>query len=235
MPSLGWIEFASLENKPLRFVCLLGDGSPTPTAGYGGWIVKDRERRTGLTRWPGVGPLEMDIPVLFDSFAEGDGLKIENDIRQLEKMAGLDTGVDEPPLVMFDSAGVVPHDAHGAPQNIWVIKDIQWGDADRNQYGNRTRQAATIQVMLYVEDGVLTNESSAARRKAANAKKKSDKGKKKNGAKSKKYTVKNGDTLQTIAKKELKKTSRWKEIVKLNKNLRDPRKKLQPGTILNMP
>lgn len=233
MPGIGWITFFSLDSSHFEFTARLGEGTPTPTAGYGGWQAIARPRRRSLTEWNGNEPLQLDIPILFDAFAEDDGVKIEHDIRQLEKMAGLDLDVTEPPLVQFDSGGAVQHDVHDASQVAWVIRDITWGNATRNIYGNRTRQAVTVHAMEYVEDQVLRNDSPATRRRSQSQRNRSQRGRRSKGARQKTYVVHAGDTLGAIAARKLGSASRWHDIANLN-HIRDP-KSIKQGQTLRLP
>lgn len=213
-PTMGYVTFRSY-SPAYEFTARLGDASPSPTGGYGGWTTTPRIRKRALTEFNGVDPMTMPVVVLFDNFV--NGLSVEFDILQLERMAGWgDKDGGEPPLVNFNSCGVIPHDWHDSTSHDWVIADITWGDADRNHAGNRTRQAATIQVLQYIEDDTLSDQSSAARHKAAH-----------NKAKHKEYTVTEHDVkkggLRYIAQHQLGDSRRWKEIAKLN-NIRDPKK-----------
>jgi hypothetical protein len=223
-PTMGYVTFLSYD-PAYTFTARLGDGSPTVTGGYGGWDITSRPRRRGLTDFVGVDPMTIEILVLFDNWV--NGLSVEFDILQLERMAGWgDTGGGDPPLIGFNSNGVIPHDHHDAPSHDWVIKDVQWGDADRNKYGNRVRQAATITVLQYVEDDTLSDQSSAARNRA-----------KHKHPKHKPYIVTEHDVkkggLRYIAQHRLGDAKRWHEIAKLN-HIRDP-KKVKKGQHLKLP
>jgi hypothetical protein len=179
----------------------------------------------------------MDVPILIDNFAAGHS--IEPQITQLERMAGrMRPGQPdhEPPLVNFESMGVVPHDNHREPQTEWVISNLEWGDADRNIDGNRIRQAVTVTFLEYIEDDDLAGLTSAQRRKLKNTKKSVKKGKGAKGAKEKRYVVKgSAETMETIAARELGKSSRWHEIKQLNPKYRDPNKVIPAGSIINLP
>jgi hypothetical protein len=239
VPSLGWIYIWS-DSPPYSLTCLLGDGSPTPSKGqqaYGGWEGKKRKRRRSLTEWPGVDGLSIDVPILIDNFASGHS--IEPQITQLERMAGRmrpGTPDHEPPLVNFESMGVVPHDNHREPQTEWVIANLDWGDADRNIEGNRIRQAITVTFLEYIEDDDLAGLTSAQRRKLKKQKKSVKKGKGSKGAKTKRYLVKgSNETMESIAARELGKSSRWHEIQRLNPEYRDPTAVIKAGKIVNLP
>lgn len=235
-PPIGFITFQS-DDPAYKFTARLGDGVPNITNGFAGWVVQDRLRRRGLTEWKGNDPLTIDIPVLFDHFISGDGLTCEAEIRQLEKMAGLERGLGEPPIVHFNAAGAVPHDEHDASALDWVISGISFGAAELNKVGNRIRQACTISVMEYVEDDLLRDDSSAAKNRKRKATK-SRGGKKAKGAAHKTHHVQTGETLSTIARDELGDASRWREIAvknpKAGKPRRDP-KSVTVGETLKMP
>lgn len=231
-PIIGHVTFRSYVPK-YEFTARLGDGAIVPSDGFGGWDVTPRPRRRGLTEWNGNNPMTIDIPVLFDHFRAGTS--VEDDVQQLERMAGWGGQGGEPPLLAFNSGGLIPHDQHDGPTHDWVISAVAWGDADRNDHGNRIRQAATITVMEYVEDDVLSDESAAQRHKARkNAQKHKGKtGKNKKVGHLPPYTVKAGDTISKIAKSQLKNANRWREIAKLN-HIRDP-KNIHVGQKLKMP
>lgn len=219
----GFIVFASWD-PPYYCSVLLGEGNGTPTEGYGGWSVVDRDRRRGLTEYTGSKPLEIVIPILFDNFLAGE--TIEPAIKQLEKMAGLghnDEDGPEPPLITFNSGGVIPYDAHDSVAKDWVITSLEWGECLRNNAGNRIRQKATVTVTQYINDDVLSRMSPSKKRKKTKKKNSTKRATRKQGARNKIYIVKrNGESLKTIAKSELGDSNRWHEIAKLN-NMRDPR------------
>lgn len=238
-PSLGYVYVWS--NAPEHHVLmLLGDTTPGPkkgSASYGGWENVKRARKRSLKEWAGIDGLVLEIPFMIDQFAQSGN--IEPLITELEKMAGRTrpgAPETEPPLVQFNSGGVIPHDYHRDASIEWVIEDIEWGDADRPEGSpNRCRQAGVLIVGEYIEDDDLVSLTSAQRRKLAKAKSQSKKGKAQKKANQKRYVCKNGDTLESIAAKELGSSSRWHEIKARNPAYRDPTKPIPAGTILNMP
>jgi hypothetical protein len=237
-PALGYITFTAVIGKgTVAMTCLLGDGSPTPTWNPN-WQNIAREKRRSLTEWHGNDSLTISIPVIIDYFATQQGLECEKDCRALEKMMGQDSDAGEPPLIAFESGGVVPHDTHDASHLNWFIASVEWGDADRDRFGNRVRQAATIVVQEFVEDDLL-GQSSATKRKLAK-KRKDARDKRQKAAAKKRYVVRANDTLERIAARPrrdggLGSSKRWKEIRDLNPRFRDPKKVLPVGTILKMP
>jgi hypothetical protein len=216
----GYIVFASWDPH-YEFECLLGDGSGNVTAGFGGWEKIKRDRRYSLTEWDGRDGMDIPIPIIFENWRVGESL--ESDIKQLEMMAGLgNKGGGEPPLMTFNSGGVIAHDYHDAPSHDWVISNVEFGDCVKNDWGNRVRQIATVTVTQYIDDDVLSRLSPADRRKDKN-KGKIKKGTERSGGKKKRYVVKfTHQSLVAIAKETLGDGKRWHEIAKLN-GIRDPK------------
>lgn len=168
-----------------------------------------RPRRKSLTEWTHREPFSLELSYkLADE--EGRGLWIEQELRKLEKLQGLDRGDPEPPhvIVLGDPRGCIPHDFHDNAKARWWVEAVT-EDRDktrRNDEGNRIFVTGTILITEVVEDETL-NRLAVAKKKTA---------------KRKRYTVKKGDTLSKIAKKEKVKGG-WKTLAKLNK-IRDPKK-----------
>jgi nucleoid-associated protein YgaU len=96
-----------------------------------------------------------------------------------------------------------------------------------NAHGNPVRIEVGVTLKLYTRDEVLAERSAANRRAAARGVSAADRSRR--GS----YTVRQGDTLMSIARKELGDGDRWKEIADLN-DVNDPRK-VKVGTRLRMP
>lgn len=188
--------------------CYLGDTAPKVIDGYGGWTVIARNRNRGLTEWTGNNPVAIEITFLMDDWAAQKS--VEQDMRDLERMAGIDLGMREPPKVHWDANAM--HDNHEASQLLWVIEDLTWDtNMSRNRDGETVRASGTMTLREFVGDVFII------------------------GAAEKTYKVRKGDTLMSIAKKKLGKASRWKEIKNLNPGkVRDPRH-LKVGITLKLP
>lgn len=215
------------EDPPIRVALIKGDGAWVPTAPPG-WQEVARPRDLALTEWDGRSPMRVSGPFLFDGWSEGKS--VEPDIRNLERMLGIAAGAPEPPVVLFDAEGSVPHDHTASPFLEWVIDDVEWGDA-LGESNRRMRQEGTITFLQYVEDERLARQSHAQRHRKRHKKHRKGKGKK--GAHAKTYTVRPGDTLSSIAARLLGNANRWREIAKLN-DIRDPRN-VKPGRKLKLP
>jgi len=190
-------------------VALLGEGPAKPT-GYGGWEAVTRPKRVPMTDWPAGDALRMALPILLDGFRTDTSQQQKFD--RLENMARK-KGNTRPPTVAI--AGPVHH-----TDRVWVIEDIDWGDAYRNDDGVLVRQAATLSLMEFVEGDVITASQRAREQGPIGP-----------GAR---YNIRPGDTLMKIAARKLGKADRWKEIADLN-NLRDPRRKLPTNLQIQLP
>lgn len=196
-----------------------GDGVPIVTDGYATIETITRPLRRGLTRWTGSNPMQLTIPILLDGYRQGRS--IEPAIADLERMAA--QGGGEPLEVTIDCTGsIVPHH----DEHKWLITGLDFGDAISSSRGRRLRQAITVTVTAAVD--AKTEKSIAKRNKGS-------------GSHARRYRVKAGDTLRSIARKVLGDPDRWVDIRRLN-NIADPRIVGKPGkkpgatgTILKMP
>lgn len=238
---LGWVRIYT-RDPPLLVRARLGEERPTVESGYGGWEEVERPRRKPLTTFKASPALRFTLPILLDNFV--DGRSIETDLTRLERMALPLASDGEPPRVWIAAkGGAIPYQGRA-----WVIESIAWGDALMNNNGNRTRQAATLSLLEYVEDVHLTEKSAAQRRRS-----KSQASKSKKGAPSKRITAGRkhakapgpgrstdpaddfgqGEDLASIAARVLGDAERWPEIAELN-GIRDPRS-IRPGQVLRLP
>lgn len=203
---------------------------PVVSAGYGGWSRVARPRKKALTEWVGRDSATMRFDFLLDALDENDGMFVRENIRSLEKMAGLDITDPEPPMLRIDSnpRALFQHSYHHASQVKWFIDTLQWDAATAivNRDGNPIRLGGTLEITQFVEDERLAALSAVKKRKA---------GKKGKSGKRKTYTVKTGDTLSKIAARKdvYGNASQWKKLATAN-HIRDP-KHLKVGTTLKIP
>lgn len=242
-PPIGWVQIRSAD-PPVTLQARLSADKPNVDAGYGGWAEVTRPRRRPLSVWIGSPGLRLTLPILFDRFR--DGVSVERQIAQLERLATPTASDGSPPHLKFSARGAaVPHQAR-----TWVIDTLTWGDALMNANGNRTRQQVTLSLLEWIAD-IRVRENSPA--KLARARTKAVKTK--SGAANKRVvasharivksktsllasstsasTFGDGDDLLSIAARELGDANRWIEIAQLN-GLRDPRA-ISAGQVLRMP
>lgn len=192
-------------------VTVLQDQQPAQVSGgYGGWSVVQRQRRVGLTEWQGVDPIRMQIPVLFDGFA--DGISQEIAISHLSRMALPPSVGGEPPVVQVRGLAV----PKPGPR-LWVIETLSWGtnvlwDTSTNGVTVRLRQDCTVGLLQYrADDRTVFSDLAPA----------TIGGKSKAGW-PKQYIVQKNDTLQVVAAKYYNDSTKWHKIATAN-NIRDPR------------
>jgi hypothetical protein len=231
-------EFVFSSDSPsYRFQASFDDGAPLPTDdSYGGWTVVPIPNRMGLVEWDGRNPLGLEISFVIDrtndEADEDPGRWCQTMFEQLEKLAGLHSMKEEPPLFVFNSNGLCPHDFIYNRRWRWVIESLSW-DKDRfinNFYNRPVFIAGTVTIRQFNDDDLMdAYEGPAKKNRNHHKKDKKDRG-------NSKYTVKQGDTLQKIASKKLGDPKRWRDIADLN-DIRHPSndEKLKPGTVLKVP
>lgn len=213
------ITFTSKKPNVSLTVALGGD-PPVITGGYGGWEKQARPMLQALTRWTGRDPLEQSISILFDKFR--DLATVEDDIQKLEQMAfPLRPGL-HPPIIRISNE----ESSDGAglhTENKWVIANITWGASTRTRKGFRTRQEAVVDLLHFIGDDYVKPLPPAKNRN-----KKGGKQRKSQSALSVPfhsspilYVVKEGDTLTSIAARELGDWNLWTDLADIN-GLRDP-------------
>lgn len=210
---VGWIALQPEDVPDLAVLAELGDTAPDPSEGYGGWNIVPRQHDKALTTWQGYQPLTVDIDLWIDGLTAG--ITIDRHIDNLEALAGRGAKrIDgQPPTLIVDTAGVFRYDAGTFPTMRWVINAIQW---DREQAlsdddGHRVRAACTITLLEYVDVARLRDRALQRRLQRQT----------KTAKTNKVHIAKDGETLITIARKELHDAGRWPELAKLN-GIRDP-------------
>jgi hypothetical protein len=189
-------------SRSAQVTALLGDQGARITAGYGKWEEIAVPRGQPFTQWVGGTLLAMDVALILDGYRARRS--VEPEVKALEEMA-IPAGPRPPgeapvtpsPIRMV---GAVPH-----TDLTWVVAGIDYGDVIRDHpTGHRLRQALTLKLMEYREEETIGALGVAG----------------KAGGAPRKVKVKKGDNLKKLAAHYLGKSSRWPEIVKLNKGLR---------------
>jgi hypothetical protein len=221
------------DSPSIRVTGIRGADPPTVTGGYGGWQKISRPRRKGLTAWQGIDPLEMRLPLLFDGYPDAS---VELPCGRLEQLAGIARtkvgNTSEPPILRV--IGAVP-----ARTPDWVVETLEWIDpVIWSEDGYRLRQGAVVTLLEYVADDRLLSMDAAeqARHDALAAAEQAARQAGVGGvppAHRKHYTVRQGDTLASIASEQLGDYRRWPEISDLN-DIRDPRR-VRVGQVLRLP
>ena len=157
--------------------------------------------------------------------AEGTSIEAACDI--LEGLAGRGKHYNgqAPPGVKVDTAGVMTADVTTFPDNLWVVNDLDWVEEETvtNAAGNRIRARVTVSLLEANNDTTLRTAADQAARTLG-------------GQIAQAITVKAraGDSLQSIAKRHLGDAGKWTVLIKLNPDIRDPRK-LKEGQNVRVP
>lgn len=220
------------------FIAEFGDAAPLPDpASYQGWTVTGIPKRMGLTEWAGRSPMQIPVDFIIDRLEEGDGVYVQDMRDTLDKIVATASRDDEPPVCIFESGGLMPHDYTHAQHVRWVVSDLSW-DKDLTVNSARSlrplRVGGTMTLLQYNHDDNIDSYEGPAKKnrnknKSSKGKGKDTRGKSKRGV----YEVKHGDSLTKIAAHELGDSKRWKEIADLN-NIRNPRD-IKQGQVLKMP
>lgn len=210
-PALGFAVITSpVLGTPLRVQ--LGESPPKITAGYATFEEQIRpRRRTGLI-YTGMDPLKMDLNILFDGY--GSGKSQEARIRKLESLAVSRGGSENEPAIIRVS-GPIPHSGES-----WWIQSIDWGDMVIYGKYARLRQDAVLHLVQAVRINLALDLE--ARSPA------------KKGKGYRRVTVKQGQTLKTIAQIMLGDSRKWNQILSVKgQRFRDPN--VSAGTPIRVP
>lgn len=194
----------------------IGEGTVEDSGPVVGWELVDRLQRPSVTIYRGSETRSYAIPVIFDGFMEDRS--VEPDIRALERLTHVVTAIGRPPRLKVSG--------HVRGLGVkWVITEVEHGDALTRRDGTRMRQFTVVTIRHYMEPELVI-------RSVGGRKKKRDRQAGKKG-KGKVYVVKPGDTLSSIARRQLGSASRFKEIAELN-DIRDP-DRIRVGQRLRLP
>ena len=208
-------------NPPGPMVTALLGQEPAAVPGEGGWSFVSRPRRVGFTEWDGYDPYVLTLPILFDGFAANRS--VERDIATLTDMMRKPVGPRKQPALLRIIAPGVP-----MTNLLWVLNGMVQGDVIRRPDGPRVRAFFTLTFLEYVSADILVAARPASPAAAAVARNPAGA-----AATTRTYTVKKGDSLWSIAARQLGDGKRWMEIRDLN-GLRDPNR-LAVGSVLRLP
>lgn len=183
-----------------------GDGAPTIRGGGARYDIIERPRRKSLVQWAGDDVYRMDLPIMFDGWADNNS--VETDIAKLNQLMHSQAELTAPSMVLIE--GAVP--VKGAR---WVIEGIDWGDrviwmSDKRGKGYRLRQDAVVHLLQYNTGSTLAVQNPTTAVKL--------------------HTVKTGETVRKIAAKH----GVSSDDVKKANNIRDP-KSVKTGDTLKIP
>lgn len=212
LPALARDEIAIIGAKSV-VVLRLDDGAPLPST-PGGWVNVARPQRTSITDWQGSDEDELPVACLLDGMPDRSVEPILDGLMALYRPRDENGQLVRPGPVTI--RGGVPHGGHR-----WVIADVAESDAI-TAHGRRVQWHGAVTFRRYTPADLV----------AAPAKSRTTKA-------NKRYRVRAGDTLNSIAIKQCDaKTHREvaaavTALRKLN-GIRDPRR-IKVGQIVRLP
>lgn len=190
-----WRTAYTRSSDPWRVHCLLGATRPVVVRGYGGWGQVAREGRRAQAVFDGSETLAYSIALRLDN-RRPSRTPVDEQMRSLERLCGLDSHDDTPPPVVNFLANVA-HDQAQAAQNDWVCEDLEWGDSIATDRGTLLWQDATLVLGLHESTSVK-----GLRRSPGFAR----------------HTLSRGWDLRDFARRYLGDPKRWKDVAELNRD-----------------
>ena len=237
--------------------CAHGDGTSNFTS-QSGWQFTARPRRSSFSEFMGYDPYTLTVPVIFGNGFDTT-VNIEADLEVLRGIARDQVGPRNEPAVVKIDCPAIPLN-----WLKWTINDIKFNTQYRNNDGTRYYAQVDITFFEYVPTDLVATQAptSVAQKVVATAKAKAASSQITTAAVSTSpigtnrviigvsspaviaaagpwqsgntYTVKKGDTLETIAAKMMGSAALWQQIAALNGNIRDP-KSITVGQVLLIP
>jgi hypothetical protein len=199
VPPVGRVRIAAVGDG--RFVEAWVDGPVLPTeSGYGGWNVVPAEGAEGTLEYAGVDPERWTLPLKLDAWSSGEDLQPVWDL--LMSFAS-QQGDDPPPQVRM--AGTIPP---GLNARAWIIeKPVPGSERLTNQHNQLLRAQVTLNLIKASFARNIASPLKQAQRAAKGA------------HSSRTIRARAGDTLVSIAARELGNPLKWRDISKLNGGL----------------
>lgn len=200
LPATAKVRLASV--PPGRAVdIVLDEDAPVLSGGGGGWTTTDRWGRKSFTSWSGVQPYRLSLSGLF--VAKYHGVEdVEPFCDELDAMYAPRGDFNAPRHVRI--SGATPGVALE-----WLMADLVWKPSLRTAAGARRIAPFDLVLMEFVDPDSVIRPTKRAQ-DASNRRRQ--------------YTVKSGDTLASIAKRQLGDARRADDIRRANlPALRDAR------------
>lgn len=239
-------ERATQAQIPPHFIRFWPAGYPANAImvpmGSQGWRVNSESSWDSITRpfgrtavaWRGLPAVTASVDVILDRHSTEESVQPAWDILRGLMNHGPTpvTEANRAPVPVMVDRGSPGSEITGGPgakgnkNNRWVITSIEVDDEAtiRSDAGNLIRVEASITLLRYTAPQAL-QDSKTTIRKVTRA----------GSARPKPYKAKRGDTLLSIARRELNDASRWRELQRLNPKIRDPRKAIQAGAKIKLP
>jgi hypothetical protein len=202
-PRPGMVRIAPSNPRKDLPVILINASPPDRNGGVGGWETVERPLRRPSKWWKAPPVSTMTLHCLIDATAIRQRLSVEHAIERLYSLGGDPDRTGDPTPVRLDG-DVMPRDK----RIDWVIQDITLGERLYQRGGALQRQALDIELEEYVAvPDIEPIKVKATRDKAGRRKRFS-------------LRSRQGDTLRTIAVRELGSASEWSKIRRWNPKVR---------------
>jgi len=199
-PALAGMVYLRAASGPFRFtgVVITLSEPPALSGGVGGWQGTDRPGRRPARWWQGGVELTQTITGFLDlGVGPHAGTPVERRLLDLRRLGVKPAGEDEPPPIAL-SGDVV--DPYSAGPGLWVMQGLSLGDRLFRRGGVLQRQAVTVELVDY-EDTPTIAPVRVKRTRDSVAK-----------PRTRQVSTRKGDTLRTIAVRELGSASAWDRI-----------------------
>lgn len=194
----------------------LGPTQPEVSDGRGGWEEVPRPRRPAVVQWMGPTAMKASVELFLDAWKTGGTITAQ--LAVVDALAP-PRGTTEGPVLYVIGSPIV------SSTIPWVAQKVSFYDWLERHDGQPARVTVTFELIEHRVADVVTRSSPAKRSGARNGTP--------SRGQPRRHVVKAGESLTSIAAKELGKASRWAEIAKLN-GIRDP-KRIRVGQSLTLP
>jgi LysM repeat protein len=191
-----------------------GGSSASASSGGGGWQVVDRARKGATTEWLDYYPIVLTLTCLLDGGTGVTAASVEPQIATLETFELPAQGTTPPIPPLLSISGPVPH-----TELTWACSRLEFKGGESTAIrdpntGLRTQQSFSIELTQYLASDAITDPNLTPAQQAALST--SVSGLSTVAPVGTTYTVKKGDTWQSIAAQQLGNVALWPSIVSLN-------------------
>lgn len=213
MPGRGRLTLHPSVGEELTFLVV---GEPSRTGGAGGWVTIERALLPDVHDFKSTPRVSESWPVMLD-IDELPGPSIEARLARLHRMGTPRAETDEPPRIRI-SGDISPLDR----SLRWKLDDVNYGRMlfDPDDPDSLRRITMTLEISeLEKVDTVSPVKIHRTRRTSGKRRQRT-------------IRTKSGDTLRSIAVRQLGSSTQWRKIREWNKNVKraDPDAPLRPGT-----
>lgn len=216
----GWIKFRAEDNPNLAVLVELGERAPNMDQGSTTWEERERPGDVSVTRFVGKSPGRYEFDIVFDGLNDVWDVKPALDVMDALRGRGPRATRGTPPRVRVEQGRPWPAS--------YVIADLAFSDDPDETVVDAGRillATASITLLQHIDDTRLEDRALQMRLKLQ--------ARQRTRGANRVHTVKEGETLFTIARDHLGDAGRWEDLAEIN-GLRDPRK-IRRGARIKLP